>query len=348
MKQRRRAPYNERVKTMAWRQALAGLLAIFALVALAGTRAWADPVQLPSTGTPVIYVRLASGSLTINTWDRTDVQIDGDPTVRYNAAPPEQVAGHLPQEVTLWEQTITTLDGAQLQLPPEPFVLPPLRGSTHDGVILSGEGALTLTIPSTTALIVANVRQGDITLGGYTGGTFVMHVGVGLVHLNGVGGNGAVQVNNGPVFAKDSTFDRLRIRTGRGNMFFENCHARDIQATSLLGSILYDNGSFEPGLARFESERGNIALGVGSGGAQINAHSTSGHIFSENETGAHPSADAQSLVGGGGPIVTATSGSGSVMYYKGSLRAHPALQRRLPANMRTFVPRRRRPPGRIP
>ncbi len=113
-------------------------------------------------------------------------------------------------------------------------------------------------------------------------------------------------------------------------MFFEHCAAAQIQASSLTGSIIYDNGTFTPGLAHFESQRGSVALGVANGNAQITAHSDSGRVFNE----------AQGFVRGG-PVVTATSGSGAVLYYRGSLRQHPQLMQRLPANARPF----RRPPG---
>src|SRR5665213_2870012 len=45
---------------------------------------------------------------------------------------------------------------------------------------------------------------------------------------------------------------------------FERCRSKQIEATSVTGSIVYDGGAFDPGLARFESQSGNIALGVTS------------------------------------------------------------------------------------
>ena len=109
--------------------------------------------------------------------------------------------------------------------------------------------------------------------------------------------------------ATNSSFDRLRVRTATGNMFFRGCSSQQIQATSNYGSIVYDNGDFQAGLARFESDHGNVALGV-RGGAQIGAHSGSGHVVSNFQDGAFVQGNPetkQATVGGGGPVVTATS-----------------------------------------
>jgi hypothetical protein len=323
-------PYNRIVRELVGRRGLAWLLFAFMFAVSAGARASADVI--PTTDAPIIRVRLQSGNVTIRTWDRPNVQIDGDPTLQESHLGPEVVAQHFPQpyQPMLWTQTINTVDGQELSLAPEPFLVPQLSPNPHDAVLVKGVGDVTITVPFGTALVDINVaRQGSITISNYHG-AFVAHVVVGSVHLNGVQGTGAVQVNNGPIYAENSSFDRLRARTGRGNMFFDGCTASQIQASSLMGSIIYDNGTFVPGLAHFESERGSVALGVSNGDAQITAHSDAGRVFNE----------AQGFTRGG-PVVTATSGRGAVIYYRGSLREHPRLLMQLPANARPF---RRRPP----
>ncbi|HET9096945.1 MAG TPA: hypothetical protein VFN37_09805, partial [Candidatus Baltobacteraceae bacterium] len=110
---------------------------------------------------------------------------------------------------------------------------------------------------------------------------------------------------------------------------FGNCNVRQIEASSINGSIAYDNGTFVPGVARFESQNGNVAIGVAGGGARIDAHSSGGRIFAGFEGGAAVSGsptDAQVLIGSGGPVVTANSQRGGVYLYNGSLRAHGRLQ----------------------
>jgi hypothetical protein len=302
------------------------LLLAFLCVATGGTRARADTVA--STFSPVIVVALSSGNVTIRTWERQEVQVVGDPTIQYLHAGPMVVARRFQNyQPELWEQTIQTPEGP-LSLAPEPFPLPPLSPDVHDAVSVRGEGDVTITVPSATAVIIANVKQGSLSIDGYRG-VFVTHVVTGTIHLSNVQGTGAVQVNNGGFYANDSVFDRLRVRTGRGNMFFDNCSSAQIQASSLTGTIVYDNGTFTPGLAHFESQRGSVALGVANGDAQITAHSDAGRVFNE----------AQEFFRGG-PLVTATSGSGAVIYYRGTIRDHPRLMRQLPPNARPF----RRPP----
>ena len=305
-----------------WRRGLILSLVAILFVLSAGARARANSVA--TTFSPVIYINVQSGNVTIRTWDQPNVDIVGDPSIQFQHAGPLLVQRRFmnqPFQPELWAQTIQTLDGP-LSLPAEPFPLPPLGPGPHDAVLVRGNGDVTITVPASSALIIANVRQGGATMNGYRG-LFVMHVVGGSVHLDGVGGTGAVQVNNGPFFASNSQFDRLRVRTGRGNMLFENCASAQIQASSLTGTIVYDNGTFMQGLAHFESQRGSVALGVADGNAQITAHSDAGRVFNEGALG-------------GGPVVTATSGSGAVLYYRGTIREHPNLIRQLPPAARPF------------
>jgi hypothetical protein len=342
------------------RRRLVGLLLAFVLAAFWRLGARASAQEVPTTDSPVVFVQLQSGAVTIVTGRGPGVLLQADPGVTYQhiAASP-QVDARIPGQVRLWAQTIRTPAG-QLSLPPEPFIFPPLAPELHDAVIVRGAGNVSLQLPENTALVVANVRRGSVQIDGYHG-VFVTHVANGQVMLNGVGGTGAVQMGAGRLTAINSNFVRLRARTARADMIFRNCNAQQIQATSLVGSILYDNGTFAPGLARFESMRGNVAVGVASGGAQIGAHSDTGQIYSGFEgtpaqvNRAAPT-DSQTVVAGGGPVVTATSGTGSVLLYNGSLRDHPQLMQRLPPRMRSaaqvrfapraFPPRRGRPPAR--
>jgi hypothetical protein len=328
-------------------QTLARLLLVFVLVCFVPRAALADSSQLPTTDSPVVYVNLTSGSLTMMTVDRPGIAIAADPGIDYRHVPASpNVDARIPAQVMLWSQTIHTPTG-DLTLPAEPFVFPQLAGGPHDAIVVKGSGNVTLQMPATTALVVANVRRGSVQLNGYQNGIFVSHVGVGRVILNDVSGSGAVQVNSGPVIANASNFARLRVRTARGSMFFRDCSAQQIEATSLTGSILYDNGSFQPGLARFETVRGNVVLGISGGGVQIGAHSNAGKIYSGFGSDAQVSrsddADSLATIGGGGPVVTATSQTGSVTFFPGSLRDHPELLQHVPPRMRSFTP----PPQRM-
>lgn len=325
-----RAPgvYYQNVKATTWRRGLAGLLSVFVFLVGVTARAHAASSVVPTTAAPFVYIELSGGAVTIRTWDRPAIQIQSDPSVTFNRAPPREVGERAPQQIELWSQTIRTPAG-DLTLAPEGFVLPPFAPGEHDAFIVRGEGDVTLTIPTQTALVYAVVRLGSVTVDDFAGTALVAHVTAGEVHLNDDSTTVALQVNNGPVFVANSDFPRLRLRTGRGNIFMNNCRASQIQVTSLLGSILFDNGTFDPGLAHFETDRGSIAIGVASG-AQIAAHSGVGRIFYDiGDAGSiyrNPN-DAQAQLNGGGPVVTASSTSGAVLFFRGALHQYPQLER---------------------
>lgn len=319
--------YTMRVGILWWRKAAPALLFVFSCLTFVQTAALGEPTRIPTSASPVIFIQIVTGNLTLHTSDAMQVQVDADPGIESRHLAPQDVENRIPREVYLWSQSAQTPDGVTLRLEPETFLLPQIENGAHDAVVVRGNGNATITIPSATSLVIANVRRGEFAIEGYKNGVFVAHVANGAVMLDNVGGTGAVQINNGPLAARNSDFARLRVRTVRGNMHFENCNATQIEATSLTGTILYDNGTFAPGLARFESERGNVLLGV-TGGVQVGAHSGIGQIFSDSAPVAQGQTDAQATMGRGGPVVTATSGSGSVVFYSGALHDHPAFQRR--------------------
>ena len=137
-------------------------------------------------------------------------------------------------------------------LPEESFVLPQLAGSSHDAVVARGQGNTTITVPRGTALVTAHVGTGSSTSTTTTASSSRTSRDGGI-SLNHVDGSGYAEALRGPVNATNSSFDRLRVRTATGNMLFRGCTSHQIEATSKYGSIVYDNGSFQPGLARFES-----------------------------------------------------------------------------------------------
>jgi hypothetical protein len=244
---------------------------------------------------------------------------------------PQVVADALPPEVTIFDTSVLTANGPVV-LPPESFPLGPIVAAQHDGVLIFGgdRGAnVTLTIPNSTALLWTVVGAGSITIDGYRSGTFVALLHNGTMHLNNAAGDGYAQVARGPMFVQNAAFNRIRARTAIGNIVFQNCNARQIVVSSVNGSIAYDNGTFVPGIARFESENGNVAIGVAGGGALIDAHSAAGRVFSGFLDGATVNGsetDAQAIVGPGGPVVTAASVRGGVYLYNGALQSHGRLQ----------------------
>jgi hypothetical protein len=310
-----------------------------------GGSARADALSAVS---PIVEVVLKDGgNVSIRTWDRPEIEVDGDPTIQINRprVPSQQIDQYF-RQFSLRAMNVQTPEGP-LSLPPEQFPIPALPPGQHDALLVRGEGDVQLTIPADTALVEIQVSQGSISIEGYRGGTILAQMGGGTIHLANVGGTAAIQLNNGPFIARNSSFDLLRVRTGRGNMFFANCHVTQIQASSLLGSIIYDDGTFEPGLARFESTRGNVAIGVSNNDARFLGHSDSGQLYAGNEVNLiRTGNDAHADLSRSGPVVSASSSTGKVIFYRGALRIHPQLRSMLqePGGL---PPRPPRPPHRL-
>ena len=306
-------------------------LALLAMLASWPAHALAQQV-IPTSNSPVIRVQMRSGNLAVHTWNKPQVQIESSVPVRARHVDAQAVAGVLRPDVPIFSMQVETPSGA-LSLPSEDFLLEPsLLLQPHDGVLIFGgdqNADITVTIPNSTALLLGIVFRGEITVNDYRGGTFVTEVHTGVVRLQNVSGDGYAEVARGPLMVKDSAFNRIRARTAVGNIIFENCNARQIEVSSINGSVLYDNGTFVPGIALFESQNGDVGIGIAGGGAVISAHSPNGKIFSGFGNGAAPSGsptDAQVLLGRGGSMVTANSGRGAVYLYDGALRSHGRLQ----------------------
>lgn len=341
---RSRCRYNGAVHD-GWRRG-----AVVTLLAVLVSLPFAVPARADETvdvgPSPVLNIHVVRGKVTVQTWDRQQVLISSDNPIDVRHIAASEVEAGVPKQLQIASQRIVTPHGP-VELPLESFVLPELPGNQHDAVMAQGTGNVTITIPRNTAMIIAHVRAGHLTLDNYHG-IFVARARAAGISLNHVGGTGFVESLRGRIDATDSSFDRLRVRTAVGDMLFQGCTAQQIEATSSYGSIVYDNGQFQPGLARFESEHGNVALGV-SGGAQIGAYSGSGHVFSNFSNDADVRGDPttkQATVGGGGPVVTATSKNGSVYLYSGSMNDHPRVRQELSGSTQLPVPVGR--PGRPP
>ncbi|HZY99479.1 MAG TPA: hypothetical protein VFE36_07885 [Candidatus Baltobacteraceae bacterium] len=314
-----------------WRGAATFLLALACWTTTLAAQARADE-QIAVGPNPVVDVQLGTGNVTVQSWDRPDVQVSADGSVSVQHLQPNAVDPYLQHQLPGFSHTVQTQYGL-VSLPSEPFVLPQLPGSQHDEIRARGNGNTVISVPRGTALVMAHVDKGRVTLNDYRG-VFWAQAHNGGIFLNRVNGSGYVESLKGRIVANDSTFDRLRARSAASNMIFNNCTSHQIEATSRYGSIVYNNGSFEPGLARFDSEHGNVALGV-RGAAQIGAHSETGRVMSNFSNGTQVRGNTnttQAQLEGGGPVVTATSRDGSVYLYNGSLNAHPQFQAELRGN----------------
>lgn len=279
---------------------------------------------------PIVRVQALEGNVIIKTWDRPDVQIDGDP-LSYTL---EQHVNKIPAVFPPTPISPGRIMGpeGQIDIPAESFVVSTLPPGPRNVVVLKGTqvGTLTVTVPSNTPVLGLQVGKGTLSVDGYRNGTLIAHMRNGNVTLRNMSGDAFVQDLRGTLQVNDSSFDRLRARGALGPMVFEHCNVRQIEATNVNGSIVYDRGTFEPGLARFASERGDVAVGVASGPAELGGSvSESGRVYTMFDGRAQvDSRDGHSfasLGGGGGATVNATSGSGNVYLYDGSLRSRPRL-----------------------
>jgi hypothetical protein len=318
--------------------------ALFALTAWLSMTiaAHAEPAMLAGTSAPIVRVNVIEGDVTVRTWDRPDVQIDGDPALVI-ARRTARIPASLPPTL-IPPAHIETAQGTAA-LGAESFVVSSVQPGPHDVITVKGDrstppGPLTVTVPNDAALVFVHVVRGNLDVHNYRGGTFIGFVRVGRVSLDNIGGDAFVQDLRGPVVVSDSNFARLRARTAAGNLVFERCNVRQIEATSVSGSIVYDGGSFEPGLARFDSTRGNVAVGA-SGPVQLDGRvAAGGHVYTSFERGAQVAgrdAQANAVIGAGGPVVTATSGSGNVYLYQGSLRTRSSAGEAWHAPLQTLA-----------
>ncbi|HTD37232.1 MAG TPA: hypothetical protein VK669_06950 [Candidatus Limnocylindrales bacterium] len=316
---------------MRWITAGLGVLVLCIAAVVGPARAGSNALDVGDQAVVNLVVRGRGNEITIRTWDRGSVQIEyadeNAPVVGRNVAnfgmrglvqqiPPQLYALHD-------REGLPSAAGA---LAPEEFPYAGFRGGSHDVVRIDApeNSRLIVTVPASTGILALRAGGSQTTVEGYRGANLFVMQNQGRVQVMNAATTAFVQVNHGVVYAADSTFDRLRVRGITAHDVFERCRSKQIEATSVFGSIVYDGGSFDPGLARFESQTGSIALGVTSA-AQLNGRSGEGHVYTmfDRRAGAnveqHADGEAVATVGGGGPLVSAISTRGNVYFYDGSL-----------------------------
>jgi hypothetical protein len=314
------------------------LVFMYALATAAPPAAHAQTsIVLPAGDAPVVRVMMRSGTLTIRIWNRSDVQVSSAQPVSARDFRPDAVARALTGNIPIFATSVFDAAGP-ITLPQEEFALAPLSAAPHQGIFVQAADAdVLLTLPAGTALLLAGVQRGGIDVQDYHG-TFALLLHNGGMRLSNVAGTGYAQVARGRMTVSGSQFDRIRARTAIGNIIFQNCTSRQIQVSSVSGTLVYDGGSFQPGLARFETVFGNVAIGMGRD-AQVGAHSSVGRIYSIAGGGAVRAGQTDAQIGSGRAVVTASSSHGAIFLYNGSLRS----QQHLPAAWRPLAGFARRP-----
>ncbi len=327
-------------------------------IAAIAAPAYADTL-VEGTVAPIVRINVHRGALVLKTWDRDQIAIEGDPSIVVERSPFRRFLGL----GSLPIPAVGNAEGADF-LPPESFVQTPLSPGVHEQIVISTTpdappSPVTITIPANTPRVIAIDRAGALDVENYRSGTLVAFTGGGRLHVAGGGGTAFLQTNRGPIVVEDSTFDRVRARSLAGNITYERCVVHQIETTAVGGSIVFDGGSFEAGLARFESTRGDVAIGSETP-SELSAHSASGRIYSSflapvavNDF----NGETHATIGGGGPLITAASQSGNVYLYDGSLRTRampagwqmPAAILQRPGIRREPAPGNpERPPARSP
>ncbi len=287
--------------------------------------------------------------VTIRAWNRPTIEYDtDDEAVQVVQRPVTFGTPQNPLSVAIPVQNIKVRDasGALVDstLPPEDFpYASDFRSGVHPQIrIVTGEGShVTVMVPASVAILDARIRgNGILTIDGYRGGTLFAVAFGGRMTLTDIASAVFAQPMHGRLLIADSTFERLRVRTNTAALVFEHDRARQIEVTSVSGPIVWDNGAFDSGLARFESATGAIGIGVANS-AQIDARSGDGRVYGlwDKRTPLEMRGDneASAIVDGGGPIVNAVSAHGNVYLYDGSLttrRAIPPDWRRLNMTLR--------------
>lgn len=321
-----------------------GLVAIVLSVGACGT-ARADVATVDGLDAPIVRIVMRSGDLTIRTWDRPSVAVDGDPTLSVVRRTMRQQT----DQTTVLIPRAGAANGAHPSLPAESFVVSTIPVGPHDVVLIKSRGDAPaahaiVTVPSASVFVFAYARKGNLDVHGLRTATFVGFTGHGTMTLDHLGGTVFAQTGRGALDVSDSTLERMRARSLVGDIVFQRCRIRQIEVSSVAGSIVYDAGTFDLGLAHFESVRGDVAIGTQTPG-QFGGHAAgTGRVFTNFERGARiagsPS-DAHVVVGGGGPVVTATTQTGNVYLYDGSIRSRGHLPPPWRAPLETIDGRRK-------
>ena len=352
----RSTPYTLRVDVLgsrAPRWITAGLAVVLAL--------WLHPVPASAetvsfdVGEQVVVAIVDRGranDITVRTWDRPTVQVEsaeGRPAVDRRVA----IFGTATLPLTAPIPPMQYAQGGEGfgggMLPPEEFPYASFRPGPHDVVRVTAEpGAhLVVTVPASTGLLRTAILGGQTTIEGFRGANLYAVQGNGKLLITGVATTAFVQLNSGRLTLEDSFFERIRLRANSAHVVFAHCRSKQIEVTTVSGAIVYDGGTFDPGLARFDSQSGDIALGS-MAAAQLAGRSQSGHVYTmfDGRTPVQqaPDGTATAQLEGGGPLVNAISARGNVFLYDGSL----ANRHDLPADwrpVRQVYARRREFPG---
>lgn len=318
-----------RLRAIRWATAGFGALLAAFVTTAAPSAAATSSFDVGDQAVVSVQVRGPGNDVSIRTWDRPSVQVesaDDTPQVERGSVvfAPLPLIVPVPPMPWLTRDAAGQINGGGM-MPPEDFPYTSIRPGPHDSIrVTAPPGShLTLTVPATTGILQVRVGGGTTAIDGYRGANLFVVQNAGRVQLSNSATTAFAQMGYGVLYASDDTFDRIRVRANAAHVVFERCRSKQIEASTVAGNILYDGGTFDPGLARFESHSGNVALGVAAP-AQLSARTQDGRVYTLFDrrgiaVDQRGDGDTTATVGGGGALVNAISESGNVFLYDGTL-----------------------------
>ncbi len=161
------------------------------------------------------------------------------------------------------------------------------------------------------AFLEASSGSGNVTDEG-VGQSAKLSSGSGNIHATGLKGSFSVGTGSGNVFASQTGSGDVKAETGSGNIELKDLHGA-LKANTGSGDI---KASGSPSSDwKLETGSGSIELWPGSNGFTLDASTGSGGIHTDKEMAVQGSFDKHHItgkVGGGGPTVRASTGSGDI------------------------------------
>ncbi|HVA38148.1 MAG TPA: DUF4097 family beta strand repeat-containing protein [Candidatus Dormibacteraeota bacterium] len=297
------------------------LALVLVAVLTAPAAAWAAQVDAPVGPQAIVVVDVHQANVVVREGPGTAVRIvaTGARVERRTYTP---TAGD--RRVHVLPVSVQTRDGARITLSGESFTMAPLRAAPHDDIrVVGGDvGSVAIQVPQRTALVLVKMERGRLRVEGLRHATLLAKIRRGVIAVTDFAGAGYLQVAQGVIGIDGSMLRHVRLRTGIGAIVLRDCTIAQTQATSIRGDVIVDDAAFLPGMARFDSRSGAVALGVGESGAQVSGSTAAGRIFTLLDGRSHPQIDrgvVSATVHGGGPAVTLRSERGNLFLYDGSL-----------------------------
>lgn len=280
-------------------RALTTALSIFLAAAATGMPAFADQV-VQTTTPPVVVIHSTSGLVSVMRGDIGSVRVSGAATATTF-------------EMTSDDQGIMLPGG--MGFPARRLKLPGVRQGTMGVRVDNPGGDVTVYVPQRVGAVLVKLDDGDAALSQFRG-PYVVVTNGGSVDLRGLSGFGHVRTTTGRV-TMARVGGNLHVETTLGSVEGDGMMTERADIRTQGGDIDWSFARVAGGPYRFTSGGGNVRVALnGDAAANIDAQSRQGSVvnrFPRSAAIRFRSPHAMSMsVRGGGPQITAASGSGIV------------------------------------